>query len=581
MNACRCLASLALAFVLGCASTPPPTPTPGLLKTLDHIDFAGWKRTADCCQAKGAKIAVAGGGEYAAKAAVEMFRRGGNVVDAAIAAALVLAVERPFSGGLGGGGFLLTYKKDGDEATFFDFRETAPKNARVEQFLDASGKPSEAKTTTGALSVATPGFVQGLWDAHRASGKLPWVILFSPAIRLASNGFPVYRSLAKRIELAKQTIRDEYTVSLLQENGLWLVEGSLFRQKDLAKTLKLLSIRGPDAFYKGKLAQEIVKFVQARGGVLDVDDLADYRTAVREPVRFVWRGHPILTAPLPSAAGLVLPETLALLDAKAVDGAEADPEGYWHALSQATKIAFCDRTLYVGDPAGGPLPAIDETFLSKRRKLYDLSRDVPADRIGQQLAKSDRGGTTHVSLVDANGNAASLTMTINGPWGAGLAVPGTGIFLNNEMDDFAFDTGSQNFYGLVGSARNRMTPGWRPASSMAPTIVLDEGGARFVVGGAGGSRILTGVLQALVSYLAIAPNDLARSIRAPRAHHQWKPDRLEIESPALEKVRPGLEARGHVVGPWEWFARVDAAARSGATVESMFDPRDYGGADAW
>lgn len=572
---------LAFLFVLGCATTPPPAPTPGLLKSTEHLDFAGWKRTPDCCTATGKKIAVGGGGEYAAKAAVEMFRRGGNVVDAAVAAALVLAVERPFSAGLGGGGFLLTYKKEGDEAKFYDFRETAPKAAKVEMFLDEKGKPSESKTAEGALSVATPSFVQGLWDAHRGKGKLPWVILFTPAIRLANEGFPVYKSFAKRIALAKETITDEYTTSLLKQNGQWLEEGQTFRQKDLAKTLKLLSVRGPDAFSKGKLAQQIVTFVKSKGGVLDLDDLADYRTAVRDPVRFTWRGRQILTAPLPSAAGLVLPETLALLDAKAVADADSDTGRYWHAFAEATKIAFADRGRYVGDPEGGKLPVIDEAFIAKRRELYDTVRDVPADKIGKHMARLEKGGTTHVSVVDGSGNAAALTMTINGPWGAGLAVPGTGIFLNNEMDDFAFDSGSQNGYGLVGTARNLMTPGRRPASSMAPTVVLDEGGASFVVGGAGGSRILTSVLQAVVSYVAIAPGDLPRSIRAPRVHHQWKPDTLEIEAPVLEKIRPELEARGHQVGPWAWFARVDAAARRGDVVESTFDPRDHGGAAAW
>lgn len=570
-----------LLFVFGCASTPPPAPTPDLLKSTEHIDFAGWNRTADCCVASGKKIAIGGGGEHAAKAAVEMFRRGGNIIDAAVAAALVLGVERPFSAGLGGGGFLLSYQKDKNEAKFYDFRETAPKNAKIAQFLDENGKPSEKKTAEGALSVATPSFIQGLWEAHHGRGKLPWVLLFTPAIRLSNEGFPVYKSFAKRIQQAKESITDEYTASLLKDKGAWLEEGQKFKQKDLAKTLKLISVRGPDAFTKGKVAKEIVQTVQAKGGVLDLDDLADYRTEVREPVRFQWHGKEILTAPLPSAAGLVLPETLGLLDPAAVAAADEDTGRYWHAFSEATKIAFADRGRYVGDPEGGKLPVVDEAFLAKRRALYDPVHDVPADKIGKHVAQFEKGGTTHLSLVDASGDAVALTMTINGPWGAGIAVPGTGIFLNNEMDDFAFDAGSQNFYGLVGTARNLMEPGRRPASSMAPTVVLDEGGASYVVGGAGGSRILTSVLQALVSYLAIAPGDLVRSIRAPRAHHQWKPDKLEVEAPFAEKIRADLEARGHQVGAWAWYARVDAAARKGTIVESTFDARDYGGAAAW
>ena len=553
-----------------------------------HLKFAEWNRDSTCCSARGREIAIASHGEQASRAGLQISRAGGNVVDVAIATAFTLAVEHPHSMGLGGGGFLLLHLVEPKPQDFFiDFRETAPRLATREMYLDEKGNVIPEKSTVGAFAVATPGFVAGLYEVHQRWGKLPWKQVLTPAIDLAKKGFVIYPSLAQALKDASRHFeKDPYLKTIFANaKGEVLGMGDRLIQKDLAQTLEKIARDGKHVFYNGALGKEISKFLKERGGFLDLEDLRSYQVRVREPIRGTFRDFEFVTAPPPSAGGILLSQMLGLLEKYPLEADAVQPHEYVHLLSQVMKRGFADRSRYVGDPDFFHEPfqfLYSQAYLQKIQKQLNRDKNTPSSEYtpGDNYAL-DRG-TSHLSVLDRKGNAVSSTLTINDSFGSELAVPGAGFFLNNEMDDFSSKPGEPNVYGLTGGEANAIQPGKRPVSSMMPTIVFRSGVPILVVGGSGGSRIISSVTQVILNDLVLFPFDLKRAVFAPRMHHQWVPDRLDLEGAFLTKTQEELKSKGHTLGAWPFLAKVQAVELdpSGLLI-GVFDPRDHGGAEAY
>ncbi len=589
-----------LCFILGCQTPPspksspsqtPPSPKSGERSGAEyserHLDFKEWGRTADCCTASGVKAAVASGGGFASKAGIEILKAGGNVVDAAIATAFVLAVERPHSAGLGGGGFMTLYlKNQKSPAQFIDFRETAPKKASRDMYLDKNGKVIPDLSVLGPLSVATPGFVLGLNEIHRRWGKLPWKTLLTPSIQLAFRGFKIYPSLARHIEEKKEClIKDPEIKKLLFNQEEPLKKGDLLIQIDLANTLRRIATYGGKEFKTGKTAQAIARFMNSNQGLLSAEDLENYKVKYRTPIMGKFKKLDFVGAPPPSAGGLLILQMLKVLEGFPIEEiAQKTPE-YSHLLSEVMKRAYADRGKFVGDPDFTHydfLKLVSEKYIEALRKNISLVKATPSSLIqGGQLI-NEGSHTTHLSVIDVQGNAVASTLTINDTFGACIMAPGTGIFLNDEMDDFSVKPGAPNIYGLVGEMANAIEPLKRPASSMSPTILVREGQPILVAGAAGGSRITTSVLQVILNDLFVYSGDLKKSIFAPRIHQQWMPEFLDIEEGYSETTKEYLNSLGEKVRPPPFSAITQAVhLQEDGKVTAVFDPRDEGGAEAY
>lgn len=575
---------------LGCQSTGPSKPEElaAPVYSESHIDFEKWKRTKDCCQASGAAIAIAAGGTFSSQAGLEIHRAGGNAVDAATAVAFTMAVERPHSLGLGGGGFLTLHikgKNGGDY--FFDFRETAPARASKNMYLGPDGNVVDGLSTEGALAVATPGFVAGWYEVHRRFGTLPWRRVLAPATRLAKQGFLVYPSLAKALtSRAEKIAKDPYLKGIfLHADGMPLAQGERLVQADLGRTLDKLARVGKEVFYRGDIARRIVKTMSDHKGLLDAQDLASYKVVERKPLIGSYKEYTYVTAPPPSAGGVILAQALNVLSSYDLSRESKKPVAYTHLLAEVLKRGYADRSQYIGDPDfanTGYEFMLSPAYTEIVRKSLNLERATPSADIrpGRKPGAEDRG-TSHFSILDAKGNAVASTLTINDYFGALMPVPGTGILLNNEMDDFSAKPGVPNIFGLTGNDANAIEPGKRPVSSMTPTIILREGVPVMAVGGAGGSRIITSVMQVVLNNLIVFPGDLRKAVFAPRIHHQWIPDRLDLEGGFSDEQVARLKSLGYETGPWAWKAQVQAVQRTpeGRFV-AVFDARDEGGVTA-
>ena len=483
----------------------------------------------------------------ATRAGVRVLERGGNAVDAAIAAAFAVAVAQPQSTGIGGGAFILVRLADG-RALAIDARETAPAAAHPELYTQSGLAPDASRF--GGLAVGTPGLVAGFALALEEHGTISLKEALAPAIELAADGAEIGPRWQRMIEYLRATplpARFPETARI-QLPPAPLAPGAKLRQPELAATLRLIARRGPRAFYEGALAQKIAAAAQASGGVLAAADLAAYRPLVREPLRGSYRGLELLAFPLPSSGGVTLIEMLNILAGYDLRASGAGSSLSIHRIAETMKLAFADRAQHLGDPAFVEAPVkrlLDAAYAEKLRARVhdDRASAVP----GSQLAVDDQG-TAHLSVVDAAGNAVAITQTINGPYGAWVTVPGTGIVLNNEMDDFVTSPGQANQWGLVGvaSAANRVEAGKRPLSSMAPLIATSGGKVRFVAGSNGGPRILSSVL---LSFIAAVDweMDAQEAVSAPRFHHQWRPDVLEVEKEVPADVVEALRKRGHEV----------------------------------
>lgn len=529
--------------------------------------------------ALGAKLdgaAVAAPDAYSAKVAAGVLSAGGNAVDAAVATAFTLAVTYPEAGNIGGGGFMTLYM-DG-KPYFLDYREVAPKAASKRMYLDDKGEVIENLSLVGAKAAGVPGTVLGLWEAHRRFGTLPWSELITPAIGYAREGFEVadqqfqYREDA--IGLFNSTTNFEAYFGAMRP-------GSNFRQPELAETLERIADQGADDFYKGKTADLLVAQMQRDGGLITKDDLADYRTQWREPMRIDWRGKSLYTAPLPSSGGIALAQLIGIKEQRAADfkGVELNSARYIHLLAEIEKRVFADRADYLGDPDFSDVPVAQLTapdYLARRAREINPTAISATEQVRPGLEPRQ---TTHFSIVDAEGNAVSNTYTLNWDYGSGVVVQGAGFLLNDEMDDFSAKPGVANAFGVVGSDANAIEPGKRMLSSMSPSIVVQDGQVSLVLGTPGGSRIFTSIFQVLNNvYDFKLP--LKEAVSAQRVHHQLLPkDTIYYDAyaPLTGKVADELKAMGYVLEDQGWsMGDIQAIRVDGQALQTASDPRGRG-----
>ncbi|MEX2208322.1 MAG: gamma-glutamyltransferase [Myxococcota bacterium] len=521
--------------------------------------FAPTARAAEPGPAWGKRGMVVTSVGPAAAAGREILGRGGNAVDAAIATAFAAGVAHQYSSGIGGGGFALVYMAESGEVTALDARETAPASASEALYLDGSGKPIQGATRVGPRAVAVPGLVQGLFELHQRYGSLEWRELVKPAIRLCRDGTEIAPAERRMLTMVEPRLADFAETARIQlDRGQVPPLGWRLVQPDLARTLEEIGARGGGALAYGPIARKIV---EATGGALSLEDLAGYAPIWRKPVRGTYRGLEVVSMPPPSSGGVLLVEMLNALEPYDVASLGLNSSEMVNLVSGAMKLAFADRAEYLGDPGFSAVPTdylVSEAYGNELSALlrppFFLLRApwnwgkpaIPTTR-RQALAPPSDGGTTQISVVDEQGNAVSLTQTVNTLFGSLITVPGTGIVLNNEMDDFSLPNAA-NAWGAVGQSANSIQAHKRPLSSMAPTIVLENGRVRFVVGSPMGTFIITAVLQSLLNSVdfKLGPE---QAVSMPRFHHQWSPDTLMVEPAHPRDVLEKLRSWGHTVEP--------------------------------
>ncbi|MGB8176915.1 MAG: gamma-glutamyltransferase [Pseudolabrys sp.] len=489
--------------------------------------------------------------QRSARIGIEILDRGGNAVDAAVAVGFALAVTYPRAGNIGGGGFMVIHLGKTGEDAAIDYRETAPAAATETMFLDANGEPDPKKSRDSGLSVGVPGTVAGLALAHAkyGSGKLSLAELIEPAIELARNGVEIVDDIADTLPLAQPRIARWHSSApvFLNSDGTVLMPGQDLLQPDLAITLRAIASDGPKGFYEGPVAEKIVAAVRKAGGVMTIEDMKNYRAILREPVRGTYRGYDIVSMPPPSSGGVHLIEMLNILEG--YDLAKLPRGESLHVLAEVMKRAYADRATFMGDPDSVKMPVaglISKKYAAALRTQIG-NRATPATEVRSGNPGDFEGqNTTHFSVIDSDGNAVSNTYTLNFSYGLGLVAEGTGVLLNNELDDFTSKPGTANAYGLVGYNANLPGPGKRPLSSMTPTIVMKDGKPFLITGSPGGSRIISTVLQIIVNVIDFhLPVDQA--VSAPRVHHQWQPDELSAEPGISPEILDGLVKRRHKV----------------------------------
>ena len=562
----RFLSLLVLTFVsnVAFAQTAPPAPTPIITTAALFLPVVARSGM------------VAAQEKHAARVGVEILRQGGNAVDAAVAVGFAMAVTHPQAGNIGGGGFMLVHLAGSNKTIAIDYRETAPAAMTRGVFLDEKGEADPRKSRDSALGVGVPGTVAGLALAHEryGSGRFTLAQLIAPAVRLAREGFAVEDDLADSLPRAQPRLaRWPSTARIfLKGDGTPLARGDTLVQGELASSLETVAAGGPRAFYDGPLAEKVVAAVSQSGGIMTRDDLKTYRAIERPVVRGTYRGHDIASMPPPSSGGVHLIQILNILEGFPLRDLGAESAATLHLMIEAMKPAYADRAEFLGDPDVVKVPVaglISKRYAAEQRKAIDPDRARPADAIKPGTpAAYESDNTTHFSVIDAQGNAVANTYTLNFSYGLGLVADGTGILLNNELDDFAAKAGAPNAYGLVGGDANAPGPGKRPLSSMSPTIMFRDGRVMLVTGTPGGSRIITTVLQVILNVVDHQMN-IAEAVAAPRIHHQWLPDRVFAERGLSPDTVRLLEAKGH---------RIVTTATSGSANSILVTPDGLTGA---
>jgi len=493
-----------------------------------------------------------------------------------------MAVTYPRAGNIGGGGFMIIHSAERHEDVAIDYRETAPAAMTRDIFLGTDGTPDIAKSRDSALGIGVPGTVAGLTLALEkyGSGKFKLADLLRPAIDLAGDGVVItddsadtlpnwYRRLARWPSSAKIFSRAD---------GTSLRDGDTLVQTDLAATLSAIATQGPRGFYQGPVAEKLVAGIRDAGGIVTTDDLKSYQAVIRPPVRGSYRGYDILAMPQPSSGGVVLLETLNILEGFRMREMKQGSAASLHVMIEAMKRGYADRARYLGDPAFINAPVatlISKDYAARQRASIDPDRATPWTDALSATPPREGSNTTHFSVVDSRGNAVSNTYTLNFSYGVGLVAEGTGVLLNNELDDFTAAPGVSNAFGLVGFEANRPGPGKRPLSSMSPTIVLKDGKPVLVTGSPGGSRIISTVLQVIVNVLDY-DMDVAAAVAAPRLHHQWVPDEVRIEHGFAEETLAALKAKGHrLVEPFGYSSANSIAVTANGLLGAP-DPRTRG-----
>ena len=489
----------------------------------------------------------------ATRVGVEVLRRGGNAVDAAVAVGFALAVTLPRAGNLGGGGFMMVHQAELGKTHAIDYRETAPGAASRDMLLDNEGNYDRRKSIGSHLAVGVPGTVAGLTLALERFGTMPLVDVMQPAIDLAEEGIPVTQGFAESMTPGRVKRLSRWPASrekFFKSDGMAYQIGEKWRQPMLARSLKLIAEQGASAFYNGEVAERIVDNMKKHGGLITRLDLAAYRPIIRAPVRGLYRDYEIVSMPPPSSGGIHLIQILNILEAFDIAAMGHNSAASVHLATEAMKFAYADRSWYLGDPAFWKVPVdglTSKAYAAEIRRRIDPDTARTADEIGPGDPKANEGrNTTHYSVIDRHGNVVSNTYTLNLAYGTGIVVPGTGILLNNEMDDFSAKPGVPNSYGLIGGVANAIEAGKRPLSSMTPTIVFKDGKPLLVTGSPGGSRIITTVLQVISNIIDHGMN-VAAATAAPRFHHQWRPDALFIEPGFSADTVELLKRKGQVV----------------------------------
>ena len=557
---------------------PVPSPAPAVA-TRPVVWPAAWALAGRAVAVSAPHAMVTTGHPLATEVGRTILQQGGNAIDATVAVAFALTAVLADAGNIGGGGFIV-YREagGGGRVSALDYREAAPAAATRNMYLDAAGNPTE-RSVTGHLSAGVPGSVAGLYEAWKRFGKLPWKTLVEPAIALAEGHIidaDRSRSLAGD---ADRLAHFPASAAQFLVHGRAPAPGSMFRQPDLARTLRLIADSGPDVFYRGRIAELIVAEMARGGGVITRADLAAYRPKWRTPIQIDYRGYAVYSMPPSSSGGVTLGEILNILggyDSLPPFGSTA----LLHIETEAMRRAFEDRNRWLGDPDFVQMPLdrlLSKSYAAELRAQIDPARATPTPPFDPGAP----GGTetTHYSIVDADGNAASVTTTLNNSFGSAVTVTGGGFLLNDEMDDFATAPGKPNMYGLVQGEVNAVAPGKRMLSAMTPTIVVDPQGRLFLVAGApGGPRIITGVFNA-ISNVIDHDMSLAQAIEAPRLHHQALPDTIKLERGGFTPVViDSLRAMGHAVAEWGYHALVMGIERGPAGWIGVADPRSGGSA---
>jgi gamma-glutamyltranspeptidase / glutathione hydrolase len=486
----------------------------------------------------------------AARIGVDILEQGGNAVDAAVATGFALAVTYPRAGNIGGGGYMLIHLAQRKIDTAIDYRETAPAATTRAIFLDERGDADPRKSQDSALAIGVPGTVAGLALAHAkyGSGKFTLAQLIAPAIALARDGIPIENDVADSLPRSQSRLAQWPSTAkiFLGPDGRTLAPGATLLQRDLADTLTAIAREGPRAFYRGAIAGKLVAAIRAAGGIMTREDLERYQPIERTPTFGSYRGYRIVSMPPSSSGGVILVEMLNILEGYKLG--EMDAATRLHLMVEAMKRAYFDRARFLGDPASvTPPPYLtSKRFAETLRERIDPDRAAAAASFGSIFAPARGDNTTHFSVVDRFGNAVANTTTLNLSYGVGLVAEGTGVLLNNELDDFAAKPGAPNAFGLIGGEANAPGPRKRPLSSMTPTIVLKDGKPFLVTGSPGGSRIITTVLQVLVNVID-RKLPVAEAIAEPRVHHQWWPDEVAVEQGFSPELIRALKARGHNV----------------------------------
>lgn len=520
------------------------------------------------------KAMVVSAHPLASEVGKQIMEQGGNAVDAAVAVQFALAVVFPTAGNIGGGGFAVYRSKAGEIATL-DFREKAPAQAQRDMYLDPAGEVIDGLSVNGHLAAGVPGSVDGMVELHKKFGSLPWEQLVQPAIDLAANGFPLTKREANGLNNVKESFEKYSTINPEFITAPEWKEGDLIYWSDLAKTLERIRDYGRAGFYSGKTADLIVAEMERGNGLITRQDLMDYQSVWRDPIVFDYKNYRVISMAPPSSGGIALAGLMKMVEPFPLQQMGFGSVEYIHLLSEAERRVYADRAEYLGDPDYFEVPQkalLENTYLKARMDSFNAEKATSSADIKPGLEIKEKDETTHFSIVDAQGNAISITTTLNGGYGNRVIVAGAGFLLNNEMDDFSVKPGAPNIYGLVGGVANSIEPGKRMLSSMTPTIVEKDGNLLMVVGTPGGSTIITSVFQTILNVIEHGMT-MQEAVAAPRFHHQWLPDQIQFEPSLMDSLKISrLEQMGHQTRNRGSIGRVDA-------ILVLPDGRLEGGAD--
>lgn len=521
----------------------------------------------------------------ASQVGIEILKKGGNAVDAAVAVQFALAVVHPNAGNIGGGGFMV-YRSAKGETNTLDFREKAPASAVRDMYLDATGNPIAEKSLYGQLASGVPGSVAGMEEAHQKYGKLKWASLIEPAIHLAKTGFKLTARQANELNGMKGTFTKLNPLGTAFLNKVKWAEGDVLTQSELANTLKLIQEKGRNGFYEGEVAAAIITEMQSGGGIITKQDLKDYKAIWRKAVTGKYRGYDVVTMPPPSSGGIALIQLLKSVEPFPLTRWGFNSDSTVQVMVEAERRVYADRAAHLGDPDFYPVPQqkmLEDAYNKQRMSSFNWAKaSTSADISAGEIAPKEHEETTHFSIVDREGNAVAITTTLNGSYGSGVVVKGAGFLLNNEMDDFSVKPGSPNMYGLVGGEANAIAPEKRMLSSMTPAILSKDGNLFMVVGTPGGSTIITSVFQTILNVVDFNMT-MQAAVNAKKFHHQWLPDQVEVEDKALDSLTTEkLKAKGYKIVKRGAIGRVDAILKTKwGYYQGGADPRGDDKAVGW